>query len=82
MKVYPHKIEVESKLVLSGRELELLNNLLSYDYKPWVKSVTPNSYAGGVTEKELLAFVESLKGAAAEALASVNETVKNGLLRD
>lgn len=82
MEIYPHKIEVKVMLELSGRELELLDNLVSYDNKKWVESICPNSYNGGVSQKQMLEFLASLKRVASDALANVNSTVKNGLLRD
>ena len=82
MKSEVAKIEVTARLLLSARDLELLNNFLSYDgLSAYVKSIAPNSYEGGVSLEEMRSFVESLKATVETAKDNVNEMVKKGLIR-
>lgn len=76
------KIEVTMRLLLSAREVELLNNFLSYDgLQAYIKSIAPNSYEGGVSLQEMTTFIDHLKGTIKEAKSEANAKAKLGLVR-
>lgn len=81
MKVLVHSVDVTARLELSARELELLVNLLSYDLKPMVERVCPNSYQGGVSVAEMTEFLTNLKGKAKDTKNYINTIAKQGLIR-
>ena len=73
MKIKPHKIEVESNLTLTGRELELLNHILSYNNKDeWVAGMVSSTYAGGVTKEEMIEFLKRLGDCTRQMIKHVN----------
>lgn len=77
MNVTAHSIAITHRLELTNRELELLNNFLSYgSLLDYLKGITPNSYNGGVTREEMTSFINSLKAAVLSSAASVNRIAK------
>ncbi len=63
MKAEVASVTVESRLVLSGRELSILNHICSYafEYKAFAEARRSITYNGGVTEKEITEFVGSMR---------------------
>lgn len=73
MIIKPHKIEVTATLELTGRELELLHHIMSYDNKKWfAASVRSSTYAGVVTEDEVIKFMENLRATSCDAINHIN----------
>lgn len=70
-------IKIETKLILSQRELNLLINLLSYDIREYVKTITPNSYEGGVSTEEMSNFVGVLLANASRANSQLQAKLKS-----
>jgi hypothetical protein len=85
MKTLLHDITVTARLELTARDVELLENLTSYDNKAWIESICPatdgNSYNGGVKPAELLNFVECLRVAAKHMKNEINVAARQGLVR-
>ena len=57
MKALQHSITITGRIEFTRRELQLLNNLFSYDNKALLSN-TPNSYEGGVTREEMAKFIK------------------------
>ena len=57
------KITVESRLILTARELSILNHICSYafDNKEFAKARQSSSYNGGVTKKEITDFIATMR---------------------
>ena len=76
MKVLTHSIEVTARLEFTAREVELLDNITSYDNKKWIDTICDpvhgNSYNGGVKTADLVAFLDNLRSAAATMKATIN----------
>lgn len=66
MKIESYKVEVEAKLILNRRELELLHHICSYDQGAALELLAVNAesghYAGGVTKEELKTFLQGIRG--------------------
>lgn len=75
MKAVVSKLDVTYRFELTKRELQLLNNLLSYENKEIAKNV-PNSYEGEVTVKEMREFLDSLRDTARTCAKETDEAVK------
>lgn len=75
MKILPHKIEVESNLILNKRELELLHHIFSFNNKEqFVAGMESSYYAGGVTKQEMLNFIETIHSNTTNMINSINKT--------
>jgi hypothetical protein len=81
MKVLQHTVEITGTLELNKRELELLSNLLAYDNKVLCRNV-PNSYQGGVSEREMISFLAELKGNVSAVIGYINGSLERTRVRD
>jgi hypothetical protein len=85
MKILQHTIEVTARLELTAREVELLENVTSYGNEKWAAIIADpvhgNSYNGGVSNKEIIAFLDKLRDAASGMKTQINNTVKQGIIR-
>lgn len=61
MKAETYSLSVEARLILSGRELELLNHICSYENKEFIRNMVSTHYSHGVTEKDLVDFFQKLR---------------------
>lgn len=59
MKALQHSIDITGRIEFTRRDLQLLNNLLSYNKKSLLSN-TPNSYEGGVTTGDMSKFLDDL----------------------
>lgn len=84
MNILKHKIDVTARLELTAREVELLECVTSYGTQ-WTESIWGKydsvSYNGGVKKEEAISFLKKLSAAASEMKVSINESVKQGLVR-
>lgn len=69
-------VTIEHRIAFSMRELQLLQNLLSYDIEKYVKTITPNSYEGGVSQEEMIKFVGILHATVNLSVTSVKQKLK------
>lgn len=81
MKAETYKLSVEARLILSGRELELLNHICSYNNKKeFIDGMVSSHYSHGVTKKEMEDLFESLgreTGNLMQIIESVNKEAFN-----
>lgn len=71
MKAGAHKIEVEAQLILTTRELELLNHIAAYDHAEIAAKAESRSYANGVTKEEVSAFFKLLQSETASLMRMI-----------
>lgn len=75
MKALRHEIIITGKIEFSKRELDLLTNFLSYDIHSYIRTITPNSYEGGVSLEEMANFIATLQ----VNVSQVKELIKKDL---
>lgn len=71
MKIEAYEIEVTSRIILSKRELQLLNHLTSYDNSQIASFVVTGHYAGGVTKEEMVQFLQRLNQYTSEMMTKI-----------
>lgn len=70
------KVTVESALILSAREVELLHHVSSYDMEKFAKERTSGHYHGGVTADEIVKFFKTVREKTGQLMHRANEKVK------
>ncbi len=61
MKAETYSLKVEARLILTGRELELLHHICSYDTKAFIDGMVSSYYNHGVTKKDMEDLFENLR---------------------
>ena len=57
-----YKVSVEARIILTGRELELLNHICNYNNKKdFIDGMVSSSYSNGVTKEDMEALFEDLR---------------------
>jgi hypothetical protein len=72
MKIEPLEVKVDVRLVLTMRELQLLNHIFSYDLP--IKGMVSSYYCGGVGEEELVDFKQNLRTKTGQILEQIKKT--------
>jgi hypothetical protein len=67
------KVEVETSFTLNRRELEILNHLTSYSNKDWVKGMVSSHYNGGVSEEDMVKFLDGLRDITSNLMDAANK---------
>lgn len=77
MKAETYKVSVEARLILTGRELELLNHICSYDNKKdFIDGMVSSSYSHGVTKEDMVELFENLRKTTSNLLQVIQATNK------
>lgn len=82
MQLNKSTVVITANLQLSRRELQLMHNLLAYDIKNYIKTITPNSYENGVSTKELTDFVTELSLSLSKMIQSVDAALIQAKMGD
>ena len=61
MKAETYSLAVEARLILSGRELEILNHICSYNNEKWIEGMVSSSYNHGVSKKDMEDLFSNLR---------------------
>lgn len=81
MKLGPHELNITAQLILSGRELQLLNHLCSFNSRDemgrFLAGMAGSHYAGGVTVAEMQEFLKRTQSDTEALLRHIQEHTKH-----
>lgn len=74
MKAGKVDVAVTATFSLTGREIQLLHHMLSYDNDAWVNGMQSSHYQGGVTKEEMRGLLGSMKALTGHIISGINQT--------
>lgn len=74
MRAGPHAIEIEAQIILSRRELAVLNHICSYDHTDYFKGLVSTHYEGGVTRDEMKELMENLRSETSKLMVRIQSS--------
>jgi hypothetical protein len=76
MKAGTYAVAVEAQIILTRRELAVLNHICSYDHSEYCKGMKSSHYEGGVSVSEMVELFHSFRACTSEIMTRVEASKK------
>jgi hypothetical protein len=71
MKAGTYAMSVEAQIILTRRELAVLNHICSYDHSEYCKGMKSSHYEGGVSVSEMVELFHSFRACTSDIMTRV-----------
>lgn len=74
MRAGAHAITVEAQIILSRRELAVLNHICSFDHTEYFKGLVSSHYEGGVNRDEMVSLMKDIQAATSALMVRIQSS--------